>query len=76
MGFKKNGKPIKGTKKNKNEQCDRFEKYPKPSRSSHSCIPKAGQGPGGVDMCDIFDRIVPNLRHRKSHKLNRKGQNG
>lgn len=81
LGFKKNGKPLKGTDRYiKDEDCFKFQKL-HPSRTSGKtiCPPGTGNGPEGVDFCDkkILDIFKPpknKLRHdSKHHKRRGKG---
>jgi len=84
LGFKKNGKPIKGkptspfAKRSKRENCYAFMKFPMPARL---CRPRPGDGPN-VNMCNVsFRNRFPGterrrIRHPRSHKDHRNSQNG
>lgn len=83
LGFKKNGKPLKGIAINdkSKEDCFKFQKLSKlPTRnrtntSRKKC--KRKNGPAGVDFChETFQEIINSgrkVRHSKSHRRRRKG---
>ncbi|XP_045189297.2 fibroblast growth factor 18-like isoform X2 [Mercenaria mercenaria] len=84
LGFKKNGKPLKGTDINRfnvrNEDCFKFQKLHQ-NRTSETqvCPPGQGNGPKGVNFCDNnFLNLVKPKRNRvrhdnKHHKRRGKG---
>ncbi|XP_060602337.1 fibroblast growth factor 18-like isoform X2 [Ruditapes philippinarum] len=89
LGFKKNGKPLKGTDINsfnvRNQDCFKFQKL-HPTRTSEEtiCPPGNGDGPKSVNFCGnhILDLIKPEtqtpannrVRHdNKHHKRRGKG---
>ena len=81
LGFRKNGKPLKGiaVQDKSKEECFKFQKLSKlPSRGSskrRKC--KRKNGPAGVDFChETFQNIINSgrkIRHSKSHRRRRKG---
>lgn len=83
LGFKKNGKPLKGTRKEtnrKNEDCYKFQKvYPNRTSVKPVCPPGTGNGPEGVNFCDnnllnIVKQDRNKIRHdSKHHKRRGKG---